>query len=128
MYLSTSRDDKDMKIVKESIVVGLTIAILILVGPTNVYAKNSQSASNTNSSSGITGLSTTTSSDYATKPGAFLSKCNFTSNAVPDLKNGTSIAFNQHELGVHHWTLKPSANGPTSGAYLCILEIVHNRP
>jgi hypothetical protein len=117
-----------MKIVKESIVVGITIAILILVAPTNLYAKQSQSASSTNSSSGITGLSTTTPSDYATKPGAFLSKCKFTSNAVPDLKNATSIAFNQHELGVNHWTLKPSANGPTSGGYVCILEIVPNRP
>ena len=117
-----------MKIVKDSIVVGMTIAILILMVSTNVYAKNSPSASSTNSSSGITGLSTTTPSDYATKPGAFLSKCNFNSNAVPDLTNGTSIAFNQHELGVHHWTLKPSTNGPTSGAYVCILEIVPNRP
>jgi len=117
-----------MKIVKKSIVLGITIAILILVAPTNVYAKQSQSASSTNSSSGITGLSITTPSDYATKPGAFLSKCKFTSNAVPDVKNATSIAFNQHELGVNHWTLKPSANGPTSGAYVCILEIVLNRP
>jgi hypothetical protein len=117
-----------MKIVKESIAVVMTIAILMLVAPTNVYAKQSQSASSTNSSSGITGLSTTTSSSYATKPGAFLSKCIFSSNAVPDLKNATSIAFNQHELGVNHWTLKHSANGPTSGAYVCILEIVPNRP
>ena len=117
-----------MKIVKESIVVGITIAILILAWPMNVYAKTSPSVSNTNSSSGITGLSTTTPSDYATKPGAFLSKCKFNSNAVADLTNGTSIAFNQHELGVHHWTLKPSTNGPTSGAYVCILEIVPNRP
>ena len=117
-----------MKIVKESIVVVMTIAILILVVPTIVYAKQSQSASSTNSSSGITGLSTTTPSDYETKPGAFLSKCYFTSNAIPDVKNGTSIAFNQHELGVNHWTLKPSVNGPTSGAYVCLLEIVPNRP
>jgi hypothetical protein len=117
-----------MKIVKESIVVGMIIAILILVGLTNVYAKNSPSASNTNSGSGITGLSTTTPSDYATKPGAFLSKCYFTSNAVPDVKNGTSIAFNQHELAVNHWNLKPSVNGPTSGAYVCLLEIVPNHP
>ena len=117
-----------MDIVKESIVIGMTIAILILVGPMNVYAKNSQSASSTNSSGGITDLSTTTPSNYATKPGAFLSKCNFTSNAVPDLTNATNIAFNQHDLGVNHWTLKPSANGPTSGAYVCILEIVPNRP
>jgi hypothetical protein len=70
-----------MKVVKESIVVGMTIAILILVGPANVYAKNSPSASSTDSSNGIAGLSTTTPSDYATKPGAFLSKCNFNSNA-----------------------------------------------
>jgi hypothetical protein len=117
-----------MKIVKESIVLGMTIAILILMGPANVYAKNLPSTSSTNNSSRITGFSTTTPSDYAAKPGAFLSKCNFNSNAVPDLKNGTSIAFNQHELGVHHWALKPSANGPTSGAYVCILEIVPNRP
>jgi len=54
--------------------------------------------------------------------------CYFTSNAIPDVKNGTSIAFNQHELGVNHWTLKPSVNGPTSGAYVCLLEIVPNRP
>gem|GEM_PF-5605335 len=31
-----------MKIVKESIVVGMIIAILILVGLTNVYAKNTE--------------------------------------------------------------------------------------
>lgn len=117
-----------MKIAKESIVAGMTIAILILVGPMNVYAKNSPSAISTNNSNGITSLSTTTTSDYATKPGAFLSKCKFSSNAVPDITNATSIAFNQHELGLHHWTLKPSANGPTSGAYVCILEIVPNRP
>jgi hypothetical protein len=117
-----------MKIAKESIVAGMTIAIVILVVPMNVYAKDSPSASSTNSNSGIAGLSTITPSDYATKPGAFLSKCNFNSNSVPDLTNGTSIAFNQHELGLHHWTLKPSANGPTSGAYVCILEIVPNRP
>src|SRR6476469_6202644 len=90
--------------------------------------QKTQSASNTNSSSGITGLSTTTPSDYATKPGAFLSKFYFTSNAIPDVKNWTSIAFNQHELGVNHWTLKPSVNGPTSGAYVCLLEFVPNRP
>jgi hypothetical protein len=117
-----------MKIAKELIVVGMTIAILILVEPMDVYAKNSTSTTSTNSISGITSLSTTTPSDYATKPGAFLSKCKFNSNAVPDITNGTSIAFNQHELGLHHWTLKPSANGPTSGAYVCVLEIVPNRP
>ena len=117
-----------MNIVKESIVIGMTIAILILAGPTNVYSKQTQSGNSTNSSNRITGLSTTTPSDYATKPGAFLSECKFTSNAVPDLTNATNIAFNQHDLGVNHWTLKPSANGPTSGAYVCILEIVPNRP
>lgn len=117
-----------MKIAKESIVAGMTIAIIILVVPMNVYAKDSPSASSNNSNSGIARLSTITPSDYATKPGAFLSKCNFNSNSLPDLTNGTSIAFNQHELGLHHWTLKPSENGPTSGAYVCILEIVPNRP
>ena len=34
-----------MKIAKESIVAGMTIVILILMGPMNVYAKNSPSAS-----------------------------------------------------------------------------------
>jgi hypothetical protein len=117
-----------MKIVKESIIVGMTIAILIFMAPINVYAKQLQSTSSNVNSGGTTSLSTTTPSGYATKPGAFLSKCNFISNAVPDLKNATSIAFNQHELGVNHWTLKPSANGPTSGAYICILEVVPNHP
>ena len=50
------------------------------------------------------------------------------SNAVSDVTNGTSIAFNQHDLVVNHCTLKPSANGPTSGAYVCILDIVPNHP
>ena len=68
-----------MKIVKESLMI---IPVLILVGPSNVYAKHSSSTSSTSSSSGITGLSTTTPSNYATKPGAFLSKSNFTSNAA----------------------------------------------
>ena len=117
-----------MKIVKESLVIGMIIPLLILVGPSNVYAKHSSSTNSTSSSSGITTLSTTTPSNYATKPGAFLSKCNFTSNAVSDVTNGTSIAFNQHDLGVNHWTLKPSVNGPTRGAYVCILDIVPNRP
>jgi hypothetical protein len=119
-----------MNIMKESIVIGMTIAILILVGQTSAYSKYSQSVSGINSSSstGISGLSTTSSSDYATKPGAFLSKCKFTSNVHADLTNTTNIAFNQHDLGANHWTLKPSANGPTSGAYVCILEVVPNRP
>ena len=117
-----------MKIVKESLVIGMIIPLLILVGPSNVYAKHSSSTNSTSSSSGITTLSTTTPSNYATKPGAFLSKCNFTYNAVSDVTNGTSIAFNQHDLGVNHWTLKPSVNGPTRGAYVCILDIVPNRP
>ena len=90
--------------------------------------QKTQSASNTNSGSEFTGLSTTTPSDYATKPGAFLSKCYFTPDAVPDVKNWTSIAFNQHELGVNQWILKPSVNGPTSGSYVCLREIVPNRP
>jgi hypothetical protein len=108
-----------MKIAKESLVVGMIIPVLILVGSTNVYAKDSHSTSSTSS---------TTPSNYVTTPGAFLSKCNFTSNAVSDVTNGTSIAFNQRDLGVNHWTLKPSPNGPTSGAYVCILDIVPNPP
>ena len=116
-----------MKIVKESIVVVMTISILILVGPTNVYAKHHRVRAVLTVAVGLPDLSTTTPSDYTTKPGAFLSKCNFTSNAVPDLKNGTSIAFNQHEWDTS-LDSKPSANGPTSGAYMCILEIVPNRP
>jgi hypothetical protein len=60
----------------------MIIPVLILVGPSNVYAKHSSSTSSTSSSSGITGLSTTTPSNYATKPGAFLSKCNFTSFSI----------------------------------------------
>ena len=106
----------------------MTIAILILAGPMSVYAKQSQSESSTNSSSGTTALSFTTPSGYATKPGAFLSKCIFDSNAVPDIKNVTNIAFNQHDLGVNHWTLKHSPNGPERGAYVCILDVVPNRP
>jgi hypothetical protein len=117
-----------LRIVKEAIVAGMTIAILILMMSTNVNARQSESTSNIDSSIGIIGLSTSAPSDYATKPGAFLSKCNFTSNAVPDLKNLTNIAFNQPDLRVNHWTLKPSANGPTSGSYSCLLEIVPNRP
>ena len=105
---------------------GMAIAILILLVPTNVHAKQSQTGSSTNSSSATSALSFTTTG-YAVKPGAFLSKCTFNSNAVPDLKNVTNIAFNQHDLGTNHWALKPSANGPTSGAYVCILEIVPNR-
>ena len=116
-----------MNIVKESIVVEIIITILILVGPVNVYAKLSQSASSANSSSGIADFSTAKSSDYTTKPGAFLSKCHYSLNAVSDFKNATSIAFNPNELGLNHWILKPSA-GPTSGAYVCLLEIVPNRP
>jgi len=61
---------------------GIAIPVLILVGQSNVYAKHSSSTSSTSSSSGITGLSTTTPYNYATKSGAFLSKCNFTSNAA----------------------------------------------
>ena len=113
-----------MKIVKESLVMGMIIPVLILVGSTNVYAKHSSNTSSTSNSSGITFPITS----YATNPGAFLSKCNFTSNAVSDVTNGTSIAFNQHDLGVNHWILKPSTSGPTSGAYVCILDIVPNRP
>jgi hypothetical protein len=52
----------------------MIIPVLILVGPSNVYAKHSSSPSSTSSSSGITGLSTATPSNHATKPGAFLSK------------------------------------------------------
>ena len=59
-----------MKIVKESLVIGMIIPLLILVGPSNVYAKHSSSTNSTSSSSGITTLSTTTPSNYATKPGA----------------------------------------------------------
>jgi hypothetical protein len=95
------------------------IPVLILVGPTNLYAKDLHSTSSTSS---------TTPSNYATTPEAFLSKCNFTSNAISDVTNGTSIAFSQHDLGINHWTLKPSPNGPTKGAYVCVLEIVPNRP
>jgi hypothetical protein len=111
-----------MKIAKESLVVVMIIPVLILVGPTNMYAKDSPSTSSTSSTS------STTPSNYAIKPGAFLSKCNFTSNAISDVTNGTSIALNQHDLGENHWTLKPSPNGPTRGAYVCLLEIVPNRP
>lgn len=41
--LSTSMDEKsDLKIMKEPIVIGMTIALLILMRSTNVYAKQSQ--------------------------------------------------------------------------------------
>jgi hypothetical protein len=62
--------------------------------------------------------------NYSTTPPAFLSKCKFTLNAVPDVTNGTSIAFNQNELQNNHWTLKPSGKGPQQGGYVCILAVV----
>jgi hypothetical protein len=116
-----------MNIMRESVLIGITIAILIFLVPTNVYAKQPQSGSSSNSSIAASALSFTTSG-YAVKPGAFLSKCTFNSNAVPDLKNVTNIAFNQHDLELNHWSLKHSSSGPTSGAYVCILEIEPNRP
>ena len=116
-----------MEIVKETIAIGIIITILILVGPMNVYAKPLQSENRANSTSAIADFSTKIPTEYATKPGAFLSKCHYSSSAVSDIKNATSIAFNQHELGLNHWILKPS-NGPTSGAYICLLEIVPNIP
>jgi hypothetical protein len=66
----------------------------------------------------------TNPTNYATTPAAFISKCKFTLNAVPDATNGTSIAFNQHELQANHWTLNPSGKGPQQGGYVCILAVV----
>jgi len=44
----------------------------------------------------------TAPTNYATTPAAFISKCKFTLTAVPDVTNGTSSAFNQHELQANH--------------------------
>ncbi len=97
------------------------MSIFILFAP-HVVAQAKTSSQHTSNATPTTAAATTPP-NYATKPMAFISKCNFTSKAVPGVTNGTSIAFNQHELQVNHWTLKPSATGLVGG-YVCILAIV----
>lgn len=57
----------------------------------------------------------TTPTNYATTPAAFISKCKFSLTAIPDVTNGTSIAFDQHE-SLDSETL---GKGPTAGR-LCV--------